>query len=735
MLYKVIVFIGFLLLVKSTSLTAQQLAYTSPGGTNFWLYTPPSYATGTQTHPLLISLHGKGEIGTDLTKLTSSNPQQMPSRLIYLNRWPKDLPFIVVTPQLAPSLTEVNQQWPADYIDEVVRYVSNNFRVDPTRIYVTGLSLGGTGTWTYAAAYPQKVAAIIPISGRCDLMKACAVKDIPAWVFHGDGDRTVTPSYSVDMVNAINSCEPASLYKRELKILHARAHNGWSEIYNGTNGYQIFPWLLKFKKNSTGNTAPYVNAGIDRQVSLRSSPLELPSDFFDSDGTISSVLWKQISGTPLTLSNTSDKLLKLTNLVLGTFEFELTVTDNSGSTISDRVVLKVIDTAVPAVTKMTLVNGQTGIDIGTITEGMVINTGQSGVYEFNIRADATSDAASVRFSVNTDQHTRTVNTPGPYLIKTLSSTPEWELRKGEYLVCATPYTRTSGSGLAGKSLCYKIIVKDGSESSACSGAGKIFKEVWAGISGSLVSNIPLSTPPATKTELTIFETAANVWDNYGVRIRGYVCPPETGYYTFWISSDDRSELWLSTTANAIDKVKIAYVNGLTGLRQWTKYASQKSAPVLLQANTKYYIEALHKESTGSDNLSVGWQLPSGTLERPIQGFRLAPYEEVAIATTFTAETAFPNDELESESVVSIYPNPLHSPASTLYISLAGVPGSATVNIAVTSATGEEVLHRKFNCVDNCGTIPIDVETRLANGVYLVSISAGGKTYTKRLVIL
>src|SRR5690606_17683207 len=75
-----------------------------------------------------------------------------------------------------------------------------------------------------------------------------------------------------------------------------------------------------------------------------------------------------------------------------------------------------------------------------------------------------------------------------------------------------------------------------------------------------------------------------------------------------------------------NKRLIAYAEKYTNARQWTKYGSQQSAPVTLAANQRYYIEALHKEGVGSDHLAVGWQLPNGTLERPIPGMRLIPFD-------------------------------------------------------------------------------------------------------------
>ena len=118
----------------------------------------------------------------------------------------------------------------------------------------------------------------------------------------------------------------------------------------------------------------------------------------------------------------------------------------------------------------------------------------------------------------------------------------------------------------------------------------------------------------------------NFADNYGQRIRGFICPPVTGNYTFWIASDDNSELWLSTDDNPANRQKIASVSGYTSSRQWTKYTSQKSDLKNLTAGQNYYIEALHKDGSKADNCAVGWQLPDGTFERPIPGNRLSPFE-------------------------------------------------------------------------------------------------------------
>ncbi len=712
---------------------AQQNAYVSPAGTQFLLYTPPSYATGTQTYPLLISLHGKGEMGSDITMLTSNNPQQQPSRLIYLNRWSKDLPFIVLSPLFTPPPDELTPQWPAAYIDEVVNHVIANYRIDLNRIYVTGLSLGGTGTWTYAAAYPQKVAAILPISGRSDLTKACALKNIPAWVFHGDGDPTVSAYYSVDMINAINACKVSAVYKRKLSMLFSRAHSGWNEIYNGSSGKKVYDWLLKFSKNNTANTAPYVNAGPDRTIMMRSSSVHIYADYFDSDGTIASVLWTQVGGPPLTLSNTTSEFFKVSNLQPGTFEFQLTVTDNNGATSTDRVVLTVVSSSsLPVVNSIVLMNGQTNADIKNLSELMTINKAELGVTQINMRAEVAGNASSVRFSINSDHHTRTVNSPGPYYIKSQSTSgPEWEIKPGHYVISATTYT---SSGTPGLTTSFKIKVIDDPGIAGCEGNGKLLREVWPGITGTSVSNIPVNTNAAAKTDLILFfETPADLWDNFGERIRGYICPPVSGDYRFWISGNDDCQLWLSTNDNPANKTLIASVTGSTNVRQWTKFPSQQSVLITLQAGTKYYIEALHKEGIESDHLAVGWQLPGGAYERPIPASRLLPW--TGGSSSARVDDGSLEEVLGGDAAHDMYPNPMKAGDDVLHI----VPShqlesDVPVRVEVISTTGKVILEELKECVA-CTTVDIEISSKLNTGIYFVRTSRHGQSVIRRLVVL
>lgn len=156
----------------------------------------------------------------------------------------------------------------------------------------------------------------------------------------------------------------------------------------------------------------------------------------------------------------------------------------------------------------------------------------------------------------------------------------------------------------------------------------LLREVYYGANGTIATLKALPTWPNNPDETNIireFEAPIDVAERYGQRVRGYVVPPATGNYTFWISSDDNSELWLSTDQSPANIRQIAAVPEWTASREWDKYPAQRSAPVPLVTGKAYYIEALMAEGGGGDNLAVMWQLPSGVFEEPIPETRLVPW--------------------------------------------------------------------------------------------------------------
>lgn len=264
----------------------------------------------------------------------------------------------------------------------------------------------------------------------------------------------------------------------------------------------------------------------------------------------------------------------------------------------------------------------------------------------------------------------------------------------------------------------------------CAGTGTISVETWTGIDGTRVSSIPVGSPPDLTGERNMFEAPTNVGSNFGSRFRGYVCVPVSGNYTFWIASDDHSELWLSTDADPANKKRIAHVWGWTTPRQWTKYSTQQSAPVALVAGQQYYIEALYKEDEGGDNMAVGWQLPDGTLERPIPGNRLSPFKD---ASSATAARMASEEKLYSQ--INVYPNPVKSGDAQLTVSgYDGIKKSIETHIEIVNTTGEVVFGDRISCGGDCGSYLMNINKQLVPGVYLVRMKTREVTSVRRLLV-
>jgi hypothetical protein len=158
--------------------------------------------------------------------------------------------------------------------------------------------------------------------------------------------------------------------------------------------------------------------------------------------------------------------------------------------------------------------------------------------------------------------------------------------------------------------------------------GSVLYEYWTDLAGGSVANLVLQPDypdnPDGFQVLSSMEAPSNWADSYGARLVGYVHPPASGDYTFWIATNDFGELWLSTDDSRANRVKIATVPGSTLPREWDKYAAQQSAPIALVAGQKYYIEAIVKEAYDEDNMAVTWSGPTVSKGAPIAGAYISP---------------------------------------------------------------------------------------------------------------
>ena len=318
----------------------QQTAQITSSNTAYLQYLPQGYSSNSNQYPLVISLHGIKEKGT-----TSTNPDDLKASVqkvanVGLPKYVKfgaQYNFILISPQLKTSYGG----WPAAYVMDVINHVKKTLRVDPKRIYITGLSLGGFGAWTTLGAYPEVFAAALPIcAGGNALAKACSIaaEDVPVWGFHGDKDVIVSYQVTTKMVNAINACTPAPNPLAKATLFAGMGHIIWDKVYKETNALD---WMLSYTNGtapSSSNVPPQVDAGVDVVEYLPTNVAVCNGSATDQDGSVTSYAWSQVSGpSTATLENKTTKSLKASNLKAGIYTFRLKATDDKGAYANDDV--------------------------------------------------------------------------------------------------------------------------------------------------------------------------------------------------------------------------------------------------------------------------------------------------------------------------------------------------------------------------------------------------------------
>lgn len=198
--------------------------------------------------------------------------------------------------------------------------------------------------------------------------------------------------------------------------------------------------------------------------------------------------------------------------------------------------------------------------------------------------------------------------------------------------------------------------------------GAIVRTFYEGISGNAVSALTGSPKfpnnPDSQVLHTSFDGDAEHGENFGSTMTGYLIPPTTGNYTFWIASDDSSELRISTDSNPANATVRASVSGSTDPYQYNRFSSQQSAAIPLVRGQVYYIEARHKEGIGGDHLTVAWQGP-GFSREVIPGRYLAPYSTnyppvIPAATMQVRANAINGSTVGSVQVTDVNPEDTHS---------------------------------------------------------------------------
>lgn len=197
-------------------------------GYNYLIFLPRDYKSS-EEWPLILFLHGAGEKGTDLDRLKNTAlPEKLEER--------EDFPFVVISPQCPPGFT-----WSTKLVGGLLDSAVKQYRVDENRIYLTGISMGGYGTWHMAMEQPTRFAAIAPICGGGNPRLASRIRHLPVWVFHGAQDKVVPISESQVMADALENLGGNVRFT----IYPNAGHDSWTVTYDNP---ELYDWFLSHSR-------------------------------------------------------------------------------------------------------------------------------------------------------------------------------------------------------------------------------------------------------------------------------------------------------------------------------------------------------------------------------------------------------------------------------------------------------------------------------------------------------
>ena len=320
----------------------------------YYEYLPEGYnPSGTTTYPMIVFLPGIGEFGNGSSQLSRIVTEALP-KLIQEGTFPKSFTsggathrFIIISPQFTSTpIVAAN-------VDTVIQYMLSHYKVNPKRVYLTGLSYGGGLSFAYPGnkntSYAARIAAIVPIASPMPLpttsgydtiyarSRVIAAAQIPVWATHNSGDTPDSAARTNAYINYINQA-PAPNPLAKKTIFSVSGHDAWTKTYDvdfRENGYNIYEWMLQYQKGSTPpaastNKLPTANAGSAKTITLPTNSVTLTGSGADSDGSIATYNWRKIAG-PIeggTVTSSTAATTTVTGLVRGVYTFRLMVGDN-----------------------------------------------------------------------------------------------------------------------------------------------------------------------------------------------------------------------------------------------------------------------------------------------------------------------------------------------------------------------------------------------------------------------
>ena len=738
---------------------------------------PNDYAANpSKKYPLLISLPGIGERGDGSPGVLERVSNVAVAKNIKAGIFPSSFTvggvsysFIVVTPMMADASPG---NWAED-VNKLIQHLKGKYRVNDQKVYLSGLSLGGTATWMFSAKYGNQLAAsLIICSGAVASaanLQTFAGFNLPVWATHNEGDNVLKSVYSKNLVAAINNYTgtPAPP-KAKLTIFNKGGHDAWSQTYNVSfkeDGLNVFEWMLS-KTRGVSQPAPSppvvtANAGANKIITLPTNTVTLDASASKvSSGTIASYTWTKVSGpsggviTPVS----NGVQANITGLVKGTYQFQVTVKSSYGNTANAVVTVTVNDATLQPPTAVI-----TGGGTGTIT--LPANT----VYLSGATSKTSTGGAITKWAWSY------VSGPGGYKITSPATTTTYinNLVAGTYVFRLTitdasgltatatkqivvepalaslqpPTAVITGGGTGTITLPANTIYLSGATSKTSTG-GAITKWAWSYVSGPGGYKI---TSPATTTT--------------------YINNLVAGTYVFRLTITDASGLTSTATKQIV-------VNQAVAAKPSPKpptaiITGGGTGTLILPDNRIYLSSATSKASTGGAITKWAWSRVSGpgsyTIATPTyyttyitnlvagtyvfkltltdaSGLTSSTTKQIVVksavssrttanevaATNTPANEAINSDVLNADADLNfkISPNPVHS---DMNIALSGAP-KGKVSIVVYDINGKSILQQEF-VKDGNGTINKSVNlSKLPSGIYIVQAIVDGK-YKKVLRVV
>jgi predicted peptidase len=211
-------------------------------------YLPPGYGDG-ESRPLLVYLHETSEAGDGSQATLALVDDRGIPQLIAAGDWPDARSFVVLAPQYGTVPANRHCEIAGD-VAAFLEFATRQYQVDPSRVYLTGISCGAIGMWDYLAAHGDEVvAAAVPIAGHAmDALGAagCApLATVPVWAFHGATDDLIPVAFVEGQIDQIRTCDGAESAETKLTVYSDAGHEVWDQTYDLSAGNDIYAWLLE----------------------------------------------------------------------------------------------------------------------------------------------------------------------------------------------------------------------------------------------------------------------------------------------------------------------------------------------------------------------------------------------------------------------------------------------------------------------------------------------------------